>query len=152
MDFSLTEAQNDLAGLTRRIVGDHDTAASSGAHGSGGFDRPLWTKLARAGILDAALPASVGGGGFGVLEQCSVLIELGRAVAPVPYLSTIAAAASTLAEFGDGAVLERRLVPVIQGRQVLAVALPDAAAPTGCTLRPDAAGWRLSGTVTAVPF
>ncbi len=152
MDFSLTEAQHDLAGLTRRIVGDQVTAESSGAHGSGGFDQALWTTLAQAGILDAALPTSVGGGGFGVLEQCSVLIELGRAVAPVPYLSTIAAAASALAEFGDGAVLERRLVPVIRGGQIIAVALPDTAAPTGCTLRPDADGWRLSGAVTAVPF
>ncbi|EHR51920.1 acyl-CoA dehydrogenase [Saccharomonospora marina XMU15] len=151
MDFSLTQAQRDLAGLTRRIVTDSVTPESLGPHGEGGFDAELWTKLARAGILDAALPSSVGGGGFGLLEQCSVLIELGRAVAPVPYLPTITMAASALAEFGHGEVLERWLVPVLRGERVLAVALPDTGWPTGFTAQRDGATWQLSGAQTAVP-
>lgn len=152
MDFSLTQAQRDLAGLTRRIVGDSVTQDSLGPHGDGGFDTELWTKLAKAGILDAALPARVGGGGFGLLEQCSVLIELGRAVAPVPYLPTITMAASALAEFATGQVLERWLVPVLRGERVLTVALPDAGVPTGFSAERDEAGWRLHGAQTAVPY
>ncbi|PXY24967.1 acyl-CoA dehydrogenase [Prauserella coralliicola] len=152
MDFALTEAQQDLAALTRRIAGDHVSPESLGPAGSGGFDRPLWTALARAGVLDAALPSSVGGGGFGVLEQCSILSELGRAVAPVPYLPSIAAAAATLAEFGSPGLTERWLVPVLRGERVLAVALPDTGAPTGFTAERGEAGTRISGAQPAVPF
>lgn len=140
MDFSLTEAQTDLSALTRRILADQVTAESLGPHGSGGFDAPLWTTLARSGVLDAALPASVGGGGFGLLEQCSVLIEIGRAVAPVPYLSSVVQAGSVLT---DPLLAERWLLPVSRGKAVLAVALG------GSFLASDG---RLTGTQTAVPF
>ncbi len=140
MDFSLTEAQTDLSALTRRILADQVTAESLGPHGSGGFDAPLWTTLARSGVLDAALPATVGGGGFGLLEQCSVLIEIGRAVAPVPYLSSVVQAGSVLT---DPLLAERWLLPVSRGKAVLAVALG------GSCLASDG---RLTGTQTAVPF
>jgi 3-oxocholest-4-en-26-oyl-CoA dehydrogenase beta subunit len=143
MDFSPTEAQLDLGALTRRILGDHVTTESLGTHGSGGFDAPLWTVLAKAGVLDAALPSAVGGGGFGLLEQCSVLTEVGRAVAPVPYLASVVQAASALAEFGPPELVERWLVPVVRGSAVLAVALGN-----GFT----ASDGRLSGTQTAVPY
>ncbi|HWD03867.1 MAG TPA: acyl-CoA dehydrogenase family protein [Amycolatopsis sp.] len=143
MDFSPTEAQQDLAALTRRIAGDHVTPETLGPQGSGGFDAPLWTRLARAGVLDAALPASVGGGGFGLLEQCSVLIELGRAVAPVPYLPSVTQAASVLAELDRPELVERWLLPVSRGRSVLAVALGPGFTETD---------GRLSGVQTAVPY
>ncbi|WP_199433361.1 acyl-CoA dehydrogenase family protein [Qaidamihabitans albus] len=152
MDFNHTEAQHDLAQLTRRIATDQVTPESLGEHGSGGFDGALWTQLAKAGVLDAALPSAVGGGGFGLLEQCAVLTELGRAVAPVPYLPSITMAAAALAEFGTGEQLERWLVPTVRGDRVLAVALPDTGTPTGFTAERTGSGWRLSGAQTAVPF
>ena len=40
-------------------------------------------------VLAAALPESLGGVGLGLLDQCSVLTEIGRAVAPAPYLASI---------------------------------------------------------------
>ncbi|SFQ80847.1 acyl-CoA dehydrogenase family protein [Amycolatopsis rubida] len=140
MDFSLTEAQTDLSALTRRILTDQVTAESLGPHGSGGFDAPLWTTMARSGVLDAALPSTVGGGGFGLLEQCSVLIEIGRAVAPVPYLSSVVQAGSVLT---DPMLAERWLLPVSRGKAVLSVALG------GSFVASDG---RLTGMQTAVPF
>ncbi|UUV33836.1 acyl-CoA/acyl-ACP dehydrogenase [Amycolatopsis roodepoortensis] len=151
MDFTLTETQQDLASLTRRILTDKVTPDVLGPHGSGGFDAPLWTALAQAGVLDAALPQSVGGGGFGLLEQCSVLAEIGRAVAPVPYLTSVVMGASAVAEFGDGRLAERWIVPVLRGDHVLAVALPDYGVPCGFTAEADGDGWRLTGAQTAVP-
>ncbi|MEC3973957.1 acyl-CoA dehydrogenase family protein [Amycolatopsis sp. H20-H5] len=152
MDFTLTDAQQDLAALTRRILTDKVTPELLGAHGSGGHDAPLWTVLAKAGVVDAALPQQVGGGGFGLLEQCSVLAEIGRAVAPVPYLTSITMAASALAEFGDAELAERWTVPALRGARVLTVALPDFGSPCGFTAEPSPDGWRLTGTQTAVPF
>ncbi|GAB3572120.1 acyl-CoA dehydrogenase family protein [Amycolatopsis endophytica] len=148
MDFALSEDVTELAALVRRVVAERSSASP---HGEGGFDRDLWQELARAGVIDAALPSSVGGGGLGLLGQCAVLIELGRAVAEVPYLPTVVAA-SAIASSGDGRLVERWVVPAVRGQAVLAPALPDAGAPTGFTAETDGDGWRLSGSQTAVPF
>ncbi|MGH3452184.1 MAG: acyl-CoA dehydrogenase family protein [Haloechinothrix sp.] len=149
MDFSLTEAQNDLAGLARRILSDW--AERTPDPGLTGFDRPLWTSMARAGLLDAALPATVGGGGFGLLEQCSVLIEIGRTVAPAPYLTSVVAAAAAIAEFGGDQHVERWALPVLRGDTTLTVAVADEGSDPGFTAERTAGGWRLSGALTAVP-
>lgn len=102
MDFSSTEGQRDLGALTREILADHTTSdrLRAAERGPDRFDRELWDALAAADVLSAALPTEVGGSGFGVLEQCAVLVELGRVVAPVPYLSSTAAAAA-IAQVGD---------------------------------------------------
>ncbi|MFK9649111.1 acyl-CoA dehydrogenase, partial [Escherichia coli] len=64
MDFTVPEAQTDLAALTRRIA--EDWSAKTPRPGDSGFSRELGAVLARSGVLDAALPASVGGGDLGV--------------------------------------------------------------------------------------
>jgi alkylation response protein AidB-like acyl-CoA dehydrogenase len=145
MDFTPSEASADLAALARRILADKVT---HDPHGTGGFDAPSWTALGRAGVLDAALPSSLGGGGFGLPEQCAVLTEIGRAVAAVPYLPSITMAASALAEFGTPELVDRWVLPVLRGERVLAVALPDPGAACGFT----ATGGRLTGAQSAVPF
>jgi 3-oxocholest-4-en-26-oyl-CoA dehydrogenase beta subunit len=152
VDFATTEAHEDLARLTRRILEDKVTPETLGRHGTGGFDRAVWRELAKAGIVDAALPSKVGGGGFGLLEQCGVLIEIGRTIAPVPYLPTVVMAAAAIAEFGSEEQAERWVVPAIRGEKVLAVALADVGAPGGFTAERTPAGWRISGAQTAVPF
>ncbi|KJK46615.1 hypothetical protein UK23_22855 [Lentzea aerocolonigenes] len=70
MDFTLTEAQRELAALTRKILDSSDTP---------------WLDLVKSGVV----PESPDD--FGVLEHCAVLVELGRAVASVPYLPTVLA-------------------------------------------------------------
>ena len=156
MDFSPTEAQSDLAELTRRILADQVTQERLRKleDGPDRFDPALWSVLAEAGVLAAALPESVGGSGFGVLEQCTVLVELGRAVAPVPYLPSIVLAGAALAEFGDDGQRERWVVPVAQGRLVLTAALESAApglAGVVAAVPGEGGGWVLNGTVVAVP-
>src|SRR5262249_48402575 len=95
VNFTQNESQRELAALSRRILTDRLTperlaSVEAGAEAAGDrFDPALWASLAGAGILAAGLPESVGGAGLGLLEQCSVLTELGRAVAPVPYLASI---------------------------------------------------------------
>jgi alkylation response protein AidB-like acyl-CoA dehydrogenase len=100
MDFTLTEAQRELAALTRKILDSSDSP---------------WTDLVKSGVVPEQP------GEFGVLEQCSVLIELGRAVSAVPYLPTTIAA-SALAEFGTADQRSRWLMP----GAVLSVALSEA--------------------------
>ncbi|MGF7122647.1 acyl-CoA dehydrogenase family protein [Rhodococcus sp. BE178] len=145
MDFSLTEAQNDLSRLTRDLL---TSSATTSAVDRNSFDRPLWQAMVRAGLLDAALPAPVGGG-FGLLEQCSILIEIGRAVAAVPYLSSVAVAASAVAQFGDSAQVQRWVGAVADGSMVIAPAL--ATEDDRFVAEKKAAGWCLRGSRSVVP-
>ena len=106
MDFTLNEAEHELADLTRKILNGRLTPERMRAVEAGdGFDRALWADLAAAGILSAALPEALDGAGLGLLAQCCVLTELGRAVAPVPYLASIVLGAAKLGE--DAALREQ---------------------------------------------
>lgn len=148
MDFSPTEGQRDLSALTREILDDYtsqrlDTAELSPDR----FDRKLWTALAAADVLGAALPTECGGSGFGVLEQCAVLVELGRAVAPVPYLAATTAAAA-IARFGDATQCDRWARAAAAGERVITAAL---AGDEDVRADSDVRGWHLDGTRTVVP-
>ncbi|HEX6353726.1 acyl-CoA dehydrogenase family protein [Actinophytocola sp.] len=159
MDFSFDENFSDLAELTRTICADHVTPARLAEIEATGdrFDRALWTDLAKAGVLSAALPESVGGSGLGLLEQCAVLVELGRTVAPVPYLCSIVQSAAAIAEFGTDAQRAEWGAPAADGTVVLTAALSeevgdDPTRPVTVGERASAsAQWRLHGTKVAVP-
>lgn len=158
MDFSFGDECQDLAELTRTILADHSTPARLAEVEATGdrFDRALWTQLAKAGVLSAALPESVGGSGLGLIEQCAVLVELGRAVAPVPYLCSIVQAASAVAEFGTDAQRAAWAAPAAAGDLVLTAALSeeagdDPARPTTTAVRASAsAHWHVHGSKVTV--
>ncbi|MGO8961884.1 MAG: acyl-CoA dehydrogenase family protein [Streptosporangiaceae bacterium] len=156
MDFTLTQAQEELGQLARQILTDLATPDRLRELEAGAtrFDAALWGELAKAGILSAALPESAGGAGLGLLEQCSVLIELGRAVAPAPYLSSIVLGAAALATYGTAEQQSRWAEPAGRGEIILAAALAeedgdDPRTPT-TTAEQTPSGWRLTGTKTAV--
>ncbi len=157
MDFTLTQAQDELGALARQILTDLATPdrLREIEAGETRFDPALWEELAKAGILSAALPESAGGAGFGLLEQCSVLIEIGRAVAPAPYLSSIVLGAAALATFGTAEQQQRWAEPAGRGEVILAAALAEEDSDDPCapatTAQQTADGWRLTGTKTAVP-
>ena len=143
MDFTLSEAQDELAGLARKILTDRDTPERQ------------WADLAAAGVLAAGLPEALGGAGLGLLEHCSVLAEIGRAVADVPYLASIVLGAGAIAEFGSLAQQHRWVVPAGQGSVVLTAALAeedgdDPRIPSASATRRNGR-WLLSGVKTTVP-
>jgi 3-oxocholest-4-en-26-oyl-CoA dehydrogenase beta subunit len=143
MDFTLSEAQSELAGLAGKILAERDTQERQ------------WADLAAAGVLAAGLPESLDGAGLGLLGHCSVLTEVGRAASQVPYLTSIVLGAGALAAFGTPAQAGRWAVPAGRGSVVLTAALAeedgdDPRAPSG-TARRSAGRWVLSGVKTAVP-
>jgi 3-oxocholest-4-en-26-oyl-CoA dehydrogenase beta subunit len=162
VNFTQNESQRELALLSRRILTDRLTPERLAATEAGGdrFDPALWASLAGAGILAAGLPESLGGAGVGLLEQCSVLTELGRAVAPVPYLASIVLGAGALAAFGTPDQRRRWAAPAGRGELILTAALPeedgdDPRVPSASAERVKGdgeagGGWLLSGVKTAV--
>jgi alkylation response protein AidB-like acyl-CoA dehydrogenase len=160
VDFTETESQAELAALSRKILTDRVTPQHLAAAEAGGdsFDAGLWATLASAGILAAALPEALGGAGLGLLEQCSVLTELGRTLAPVPYLASIVLGAGAITRFGSPGQQRRWAAPAGRGELILTAALSeedgdDPAAPSarGEPVSGDGPGWRLSGVKTTVP-
>jgi alkylation response protein AidB-like acyl-CoA dehydrogenase len=150
MNFDTTDSGNDVAGLVKDII-----SGRGNTEGTDGFDAGLWHELGKAGVLSAALPESAGGAGLGLLEQCSVLIELGRALAPVPYLPSIVLAASALARFGTPEQVARWAEPAARGELVLTAALTEGdvsepMAPTARSSGPDGGNGTLGTVVTTV--
>ena len=143
MDFSLSEAQTEIAGLARKILVERDSPERQ------------WADLAAAGVLAAGLPESLGGAGLGFLEQCSVLAEAGRAASPVPYLPSVVLGAGAIAAFGTPDQQRRWAAPAGEGSLLITAALAeedsdDLASPSAVAERAGD-GWRLSGVKTAVP-
>jgi 3-oxocholest-4-en-26-oyl-CoA dehydrogenase beta subunit len=157
MDFTLSEDQQALGALVRQICTGQLTPDRRKAVDAQPvrFDRTLWRELAAAGVVGAGLPESVDGGGFDFIEQCAVQLELGRAVAPVPYLPVTTAAAA-IAYFGSDEQRSRWAAPAARGELVLVTALAEEFADSLeaplTRAETDGSGFRLSGAKTLVPF
>jgi alkylation response protein AidB-like acyl-CoA dehydrogenase len=154
MDFTTTEAANDLGGLARSIVDavctperqrDLDTLDER-------FDRDLWAKLITADILSTAAPESLGGGGFGVLEEIAVLVALGRQLAAVPYLESVVLAAGALAKFGSETLQRGWAAPAVTGDKILTVALDAEMGQGPVQAQSVDGGFRLTGTRALVGY
>src|SRR6516165_10816661 len=91
MDFSLSEAQTEIAGLARKILAEQDSPSRQ------------WADLAAAGVL----------------------AEAGRAVSPVPYLSSLVLGAGAIAAFGTVDQQRRWAAPAGDGSVVLTAALAE---------------------------
>ncbi|HTO52214.1 MAG TPA: acyl-CoA dehydrogenase family protein [Myxococcota bacterium] len=158
MNFALSDDQKALAELARKILTDkatHERTKQVEA-GEEGIDRELWHALAEANLVGACLPEEHGGSGLGFFELCLLLEEIGRAVAPVPYLATVALGALPLAQFGSAEQKRAWLPGVVAGETLLSAALEE---PDGDDLeRPsthadrNGAGWRLTGSKICVPI
>jgi len=154
MDFSMTEASDDLGGLTRTITESVCTNEHQRELDGLGerFDRELWGKLIEADILSAAAPESLGGGGFGVLEQVAVLVALGRQLAAVPYLESLVLGAGALAKFGSEALQQEWATPAINGEKIIAVALDGEMGEGPVQAQAVGEGFRLTGSRTQVSY
>jgi alkylation response protein AidB-like acyl-CoA dehydrogenase len=101
---------------------------------------PFWNDLAELGWLGLHLPEDRGGSGFGLPELVVVVEELGRAMAPGPFVPTVIA--SALLDDGASDELAARLVP----------GLADGSALGGIALTSDitVSGGKAAGTAPGV--
>src|SRR5204863_5387429 len=154
MDFALSETQEELLGLTARILEDRTGLQhlKERDRSDDWYDRATWSELAKANLLGIALPESAGGLGFGFLDLCMFLREVGRYVAPLPVIPTLVAGALPIAQFGSDAQ-QAVLAKVASGDVLLTAALVESGAdplsPTTAATR-EGDGWRISGTKSNV--
>lgn len=156
MDFNFSENQETVRELARGIL-DKEVSPDRVKSIEGTtdwFDRALWATLAEAGLLGLAVDEEYGGMGFGPSELAMLLIELGRSVAPVPALATLAYAGLPIAELGTDAQKRDWLTPMAAGELVLTAALVDTQTDDGrpgTTAEREGDGWKLTGSKVAVP-
>ncbi len=157
MDFSFSEDQEALRDLARKILEDrmtHERLAQIEASADG-IDRDTWQELARANLLGVAIEEAYGGSGFGLLEVCILLGEVGRTVAPLPVHPTLVLGALPISAFGTPEQKARYLPRVASGECLLtgALAEPGSADPAriSAVAQPEGSGFRLSGQKTCVP-
>jgi alkylation response protein AidB-like acyl-CoA dehydrogenase len=154
MDFTTTEAAHDLGGLVRTITESVCTPDRQRELDKldERFDRDLWRNLIDADVLSTAAPESLGGGGFGALEQTAVLVALGRQLAAVPYLESAVLGAGALAKFGSEALQKEWATPAINGEKILAVALDGEMGEGPVRATGGESEYRLTGSRTQVAY
>jgi alkylation response protein AidB-like acyl-CoA dehydrogenase len=126
MQFGLSESQQILQKNARKFFAvecpmaevrrlmETDTA----------FDDGLWAKLAEQGFTGIVFPENAGGLGLGKVELALLMEEMGRALVPGPYFSTISAAAVVDA-CGSEEQKQRFLGPVCAGTARAALAVVE---------------------------
>ncbi|MER5849137.1 acyl-CoA dehydrogenase family protein [Streptomyces sp. NPDC002012] len=140
-DLLYSEAEDDLRAAVRSLLADRCDAPTVLARieSDTPYDPQLWKALAAdIGTAGLLVPEKLGGQGAGHREAAVVLEELGRSVAPAPYLTSAVVATETLLALAaqDGPVAEL-LGDLATGRRIAVLAVPfsapapDAAQPAG---------------------
>ena len=95
MQFGLTETQQTLKNTVRKFLAAECPLAEVRRimETETAFDAALWRKMAEQGWTGIIFPEEYGGFGMGMVEMAAALEEMGRALLPGPYLSTISAGA-----------------------------------------------------------
>ncbi|MFH8938769.1 acyl-CoA dehydrogenase family protein [Streptomyces griseosporeus] len=132
-DLLYSEEEEALRAAVRDLLGDHCDAASvlARAESDAPHDRAAWKALTDGmGLAGLLVPEELGGQGASHREAAVVLEELGRAVGPVPYLTSAVVATEALLACGA----DELLAELASGRTVGALAVglhlaPGAAFP-----------------------
>ncbi|MFJ2169479.1 acyl-CoA dehydrogenase family protein [Streptomyces griseofuscus] len=109
-DLLYSQEEDALRAAVRDLLTDHCTAAdvAARAESAAPHDLDLWKSFAQSmGLAGLLIPEALGGQGAGHREAAVVLEELGRAVAPVPYLTSAVVATEALLGCGDEELLGR---------------------------------------------
>src|SRR4029079_8646425 len=143
MDFDLSADQAALRDAARELLDDRcgPTRVRAVHEGGAGWDADLWARMVEQGWLGVTVPEADGGLGLGAVELGVLLEELGRHVAPVPFLPT--AVTIELARRAGGGDLVGSMG---YGSRIACVAW----SPGPATLR--VGGDRVSGRSDPVPF
>ncbi len=157
MDFAFSEEQEFLRETARRFLEDKSPSANvrQVMATETGYDEALWAETASMGWQAMAIPEEYGGAGFSFLELAVLLEEMGRAVFPAPFLSTVVMAANTILLAGSEAQKQAWLPGIAAGDTIVSVALTEPSGrwdASGVTLAAerDGDGWVLSGTKSYV--
>jgi acyl-CoA dehydrogenase len=153
MNFDFSDDQKMLKDQAHKFLSEKCTTKTVRKvfEGRDHHDAALWKAIGEMGWMGTAIPENYGGLGLGYLELCVIAEELGRALAPVPFSSTVYLFAEALLAAGSEEQKQRILPKVAAGQLIGAFARaegPGAVLPK--TIRTTFKGGKLSGKKIAV--
>ena len=159
MQLVLTEDQELLAKTAADFVAEHAPVsrvrALRDADHPDGFSRALWKQMAELGWVGIPFPEAHGGAEMGMAELAVVLEELGRTLAPEPFLSTVLLGGQCLLLAGSEAQQKTWLPDLVNGEKLLALAQQERRSRfdlhrVSTRAETGGAGYRIAGEKIAV--
>jgi len=153
MNFGFNEEQELLRNTARKFFENEcpsDTVRKL-METTEGMSAELWKKLAEQGWLGLIFPEPYDGMALGLVDLVVLMEEMGRAVAPGPYFSTVLLGGLAILEAGSDAQKKEWLPKIAAGDKRVALAWMEPSAqlgPAGVTLTAAEKGgtYTLSGT------
>ena len=159
VNFDYDSEQNDLReavrGLLARAYADSEQRrAVVGAEP--GFDEKTWSRLAEMGLLGLPFAEEDGGMGAGPVEVAIVAEEIGRVLAPEPFVETVVLAGGLVAAVGTAEQKGDILGGISEGTTIAVFAHAEPRTRWGATAESVTAtrggsGWTLTGVKEPVP-
>ena len=158
MDFTYDDEQDALRDAVRGLIGkaysDYEKRRQTTKEDPG-FDEKVWSQLAEMGLLGLPFSEDDGGVGAGPVEIGIVCQELGRVIAPEPYLGSVVLAGGLVSAVGTPEQRKEILGALSAGDSVLAFAHAEPGArwsdsAASVTATQDGDSWSVSGTKDGV--
>ena len=153
MDFALSEEQEMLKKMARDFLENEcpKTLVREMEEDDKGYSPELWKKMADLGWMGLVFPAEYGGEGMAFLDLAVLVEELGRALVPGPYMSTVVYCGLPILEAGTEEQKKELLPQIAKGELIATLALTEPSAswdPVGVetTASADGDDFVISGT------
>jgi alkylation response protein AidB-like acyl-CoA dehydrogenase len=130
MNFGLSETQQAIKDAAREFLSKEAPIADVRRliDTETAFDRGLWRKCAEQGYLGMIFGEQYGGVALGPVEMAALLEEMGRALLPGPFISTVLMAGTVLDTAGSETQKQTHLAPLCRGEAQATVALLERSA------------------------
>jgi acyl-CoA dehydrogenase len=154
MNFDFSEEQKLLQKTARDYLTEHCplSVARSVLESSASHSPELWKGAGEMGWLGAAVPEAYGGAGFGYLELSLLAEEVGRALAPIPFSSSVYLATEALLLAGSEDQKSRHLPRLVSGERIGTLAWVERPGrPRAERIETRFDGSRVTGTKLPVP-
>ncbi len=122
MSIAITEEHRALAQSVADFLTNHQSRAAARSLLDAEVDAlpAFWAELANLGLLGLHVPEDLGGSGFGLPETLVVAEQMGRYLAPGPFVPTVITSAVLAAAGPDE--LQKRLLPGLADGSVIGAA------------------------------
>src|SRR5580704_1310245 len=122
MSIAITEEHRALAQSVADFLTNHQSRAAARSLLDAEVDAlpAFWAELADLGLLGLHVPEDLGGSGFGLPETLVVAEQMGRHLAPGPFVPTVITSAVLAAAGPDE--LQKRLLPGLADGSVIGAA------------------------------
>ena len=154
MNLDFSDDQKFLQSEARKFLEKEETLKRNRSvlDNKSAIDKDLWKKIIDMGWTGIRIPEEYDGLGLGHLELCVVAEELGRALAPVPFSSSVYLFTETIIKYANENIKRELLPKLVSGECVGTLAVTeDLLAPTENNIKCESKDNKLNGIKIAVP-